>query len=251
MKPDFGQDAPGLLRGFVIGGVGAALMTALALALHPSFGLAASIVAAFAGLAAVYLLGMALLMLHSSRIAKIRDRDTILDMIAIRPDARVLDIGCGRGLMLIGAARRLTTGQATGIDLWVASDQADNRPDATMANAAAAGVADRIEVRTGDMRALPFPDASFDTVLSAWAIHNLPEQKDRATALAEAVRVLRPGGTIALTDIEHRDDYRATLVRLGIRDARTIVLSPLKDRIVGALSFGTFAPATVVGTKAA
>ena len=70
----------------------------------------------------------------------------------------MLDIGCGRGLMLVGAARRLKTGQAVGIDLWRAEDQADNSPPAAQANAHTEGVSDRIRIDTGDARQLPYPD---------------------------------------------------------------------------------------------
>jgi hypothetical protein len=69
---------------------------------------------------------------------------------------RAADLGCGRGAVLIEAARRLPTGRAVGADLWSGKDQSGNSPDATLANAAAAGVADRVEVHTADMTALPF-----------------------------------------------------------------------------------------------
>jgi 2-polyprenyl-3-methyl-5-hydroxy-6-metoxy-1,4-benzoquinol methylase len=60
-------------------------------------------------------------------------------------DETVLDIGCGRGLMLVGAARRLTTGQAVGIDLWRTEDQADNSPEAAQAHARREGFPTRYE----------------------------------------------------------------------------------------------------------
>ncbi len=72
----------------------------------------------------------------------------------------LLDVGCGRGLMLLGAARRLTTGHAVGIDLWRDEDQAENSPEALEANARLEGVADRIRIDTGDARQLPYPNAT-------------------------------------------------------------------------------------------
>jgi ubiquinone/menaquinone biosynthesis C-methylase UbiE len=111
----------------------------------------------------------------------------------------LLDMGCGRGAVLIAAARRLPAGRAVGADLW-SGDQSGNRPEATLANAAAAGVADRVEVHTADMTALPFPDASFDVVTSAMAIHNIRSAGDRLRALDEAMRVLRPGGQLLVAD---------------------------------------------------
>ena len=74
------------------------------------------------------------------------------------------------------------------------------QPEATLANAAAAGVADRVEVHTADMTALPFADDSFDVVTSAMAIHNIHSPEGRYRALDEAMRVLRPGGQLLIAD---------------------------------------------------
>src|SRR3954468_16529954 len=62
-------------------------------------------------------------MLWYSAAGKVRSRERRLDMIRWRGDERVLDVGCGRGLFLIGAAKRLKNGgRAIGIDLWRAGD---------------------------------------------------------------------------------------------------------------------------------
>jgi ubiquinone/menaquinone biosynthesis C-methylase UbiE len=129
----------------------------------------------------------------------------------------VLDLGCGRGALLITAALRLPEGRATGVDLWRA-DQSGNGPQATMRNAAAAGVADRVEVRTADITALPFPDACFDLVVSNLAIHNLKAFDDRTRALDEALRVLRPGGRLMLADLNHTDAYQRHLTARALTD---------------------------------
>jgi ubiquinone/menaquinone biosynthesis C-methylase UbiE len=102
-------------------------------------------------------------------------------------------------MVLIAAARRLPAGRAVGADLW-SRDQSGNRPEATLANAAAAGVADRVGVHTADMTALPFSDASFDVVTSAMAIHNIRSAEGRYRAVDEAMRVLRPGGQLLIAD---------------------------------------------------
>jgi SAM-dependent methyltransferase len=137
--------------------------------------------------------------LHTTLRGKFRVWDDILDRATLRGDEQVLDMGCGRGAVLIAVARRLPQGRAVGVDLWTA-DQSGNRPDATLANAAAAGVADRVDVRSGDMTTLPFPDDSFDVVTSAMAIHNIPSADGRHRALDEAIRVLRPGGRLFIAD---------------------------------------------------
>ena len=102
-------------------------------------------------------------MAWDSKFGKVRERERLLDLLTWKGGERVLDVGCGRGLLLIGAAKRLTTGTAAGIDLWQQEDLSDNRPEATLENARLEGVANRVEVHTADMRELPFPDGSFDT----------------------------------------------------------------------------------------
>ena len=71
------------------------------------------------------------------------------------------------------AAERLTTGRAVGFDLWSKWDQSGNAAEATMSNAVAEGVADRVELHTADMAALPFEDDSFDVIVSNIAVHNI------------------------------------------------------------------------------
>ena len=69
---------------------------------------------------------MALWMIYDSKIGKIRERDTYLDKINWNGHERVLDVGCGLGLFLIGAAKRLSTGRAVGIDKWQQEDLSGN-----------------------------------------------------------------------------------------------------------------------------
>jgi ubiquinone/menaquinone biosynthesis C-methylase UbiE len=138
--------------------------------------------------------------LHTTLRGKLRVWDRVLDRADLQGNERLLDLGCGRGAVLIAAAKRLPEGQAVGADLWLGKDQSGNSPEATLANAAAARVADRVEVHTADMTALPFADDSFDVVTSALAIHNIPSSEGRYRAVDEAMRVLRPGGQLLVAD---------------------------------------------------
>jgi len=138
--------------------------------------------------------------LHTTLRGKLRIWERELDRAGLKGNEQLLDLGCGRGAVLVEAARRLPAGRAVGADLWSGKDQSGNSPEATLANAAAAGVADRVEVHTADMTALPFADGSFDVVTSALAIHNIPSPEGRFRAVDEAMRVLRPGGQLLVAD---------------------------------------------------
>lgn len=163
---------------------------------------------------------VSLTMLWSSVHGKFQMRDTLVGWLAPAGVERVLDVGCGRGLALIAVAKRLTGGKAVGLDLWSAKDLSGNNADATLANAAAEGVADRVIVETGDMCAMPFADASFDAVISMTAIHNVPGKANRDKALHEIVRVLKPGGRLAIYDIFYVFGYGRVLKDAGMVDVR-------------------------------
>src|SRR5690606_29154725 len=70
----------------------------------------------------------------------------LLDELRLEGDERVLDVGCGRGAVLLDVARRLTDGRAVGVDVWRAIDQVGNARAATELNAEVEGVADRVEL---------------------------------------------------------------------------------------------------------
>src|SRR5689334_2132016 len=144
----------------------------------------------------VFFLGNTSSFFYTTRRGKFVEWDGILESLQLRGDERVLDMGCGRGAVLTAVARRLTTGRVTGIDIWSARDQSGNAREVTERNASLEGVADRVAIETGDMRALPFPEASFDLVVSSLAIHNISASSERRQAIAEAFRVLKPGGRL-------------------------------------------------------
>lgn len=212
MQVDYGLDAPGVVRGFAIAGVVLAVATVLVIVA----GL--PVAPELLGLGAVMFLATVAAMLHSSRRGKLLERDRILDGLRLAGDETVLDVGCGRGLLLIGAAKRLPRGRATGVDLWSEADQSGNRREATLANAEAEGVARRVEVVDGDMRALPFADGSFDAVVSSIAIHNLDDAGDRERACFEMARVLRPGGRVAVLDVRATEQYAHAFEDAGLVD---------------------------------
>ena len=151
---------------------------------------------------------------------------------------------------MIGAARRLSSGKAIGIDLWLDRDQSSNTEGAPLQNAQIENVRDRVSVETADMRKLPFPDTSFDVVLSSWVVHNLEKRDDRVKALAEMMRVLRSSGALLLTDIVNRNEYIDLLKTTDTSETRLIVFSSVKDRILRFVSFSSYGPSTILARKA-
>jgi arsenite methyltransferase len=247
-NPNYGIDAPGLLKFFFVAGV---ISTTLLIAAFSSpllSGILKQIICSLLTVSAFYLLGMGCFMLFYSKIQKIKDRENLLDLVDWSGDELVLDVGCGRGLMLVGAAKRLKTGKAIGMDLWRQEDQANNSLDATLANAKIEDVLERVEVKTADMRQLPFPQNHFDVITSNWTVHNLEAQADRQQALDEMIRVLKPGGSIVLGDIANQSEYVSHFQQHGMIDVR-LHNNPFQYTIFKAITFGSFAPSAVSASK--
>jgi SAM-dependent methyltransferase len=119
-------------------------------------------------------------------------RGIAADVAATSPvGARVLEVGCGPGHL---SARMAGQGlEVTGLDLDPAMIKR------AQANATNAGVTTRASFVVGDAAALPFPDASFDSVVSTFSVHHW---SDPAAGLAEIGRVLRPGGRALVWDFK-------------------------------------------------
>lgn len=218
-RANYGIDAPAVLRNLSLSGLCAIAIGTVAYLLRETLplGLSRSLTS-MGWWAGGFLLLTALLMLLGSKVGKLRLRDKLIASLQWRGDEHVLDVGCGHGLMLIAAAKHLTTGKAIGVDIWQTEDQAGNSAAATMENARLEGVADRIELKDGDARRLPFADASFDVVLSSWALHNIYDRNERQTAIREIARVLKPGGRALIVDIKHTNEYAQTLRESGVSD---------------------------------
>lgn len=214
-RASYGIDAPGVVRAHIVFGSLLAVAAAIGFALPRPNPIPASLTHSAAATAALLLI-YGSVMLWSSLVGKKRVRDRLVAALALSGNEHVLDAGCGRGLALIGCAKQLTTGKAVGIDLWAAKDQSNNNPQATLANAALEGAADRVEVKTGDITKLPFPDASFDAIISMTVIHNIPSRQGRDEALRELARVLKPGGRMAIFDLLHTSRYAEVLQGTGL-----------------------------------
>ena len=143
----------------------------------------------------------------------------MLGMHAWRGDEQVLDVGCGRGLLLAGAAKRLQTlagdGRATGIDVWSNVDMGGNSESATRRNLELEGISARCTLVSEPAQTMGFPDASFDLIVSNLCLHNIYDRPSRMAALRQIVRVLKPDGEALISDYKHTAEYATEFRKHG------------------------------------
>ena len=120
-----------------------------------------------------------------------RFKSRLLAMAKLRPGFRILDLGCGTGTLAIMAKRAEPKMYTFGVDGFPAAIEIARR------KAARAGVA--VEFHLGLAQQLPYRDRCFDRVLSTLTFHHLTRQ-GKIEALAEIVRVLKPGGELHVAD---------------------------------------------------
>lgn len=209
----YGIDAPHIIRNFFIAGLATTVLSFLLL--RVDF-LLVKIFAYLLLLSALYCIVVAVAMLWSSLFGKQCQARRLIKALNLSGDEYVLDVGCGRGLLLIEVAKQLKTGKAVGSDIWSQEDLSDNSKEKTLANAAIEDVADTVEVVEADVRKMPFEDNSFDAVISSMVIHNIYDPEERKKALKEMVRVLKPNGTLLIQDFQHTQEYAAVLQELGL-----------------------------------
>ncbi|HVN54197.1 MAG TPA: class I SAM-dependent methyltransferase [Anaerolineaceae bacterium] len=216
-KPDYGIDAPNEIRQFIVLGSFSVLVGGFIFVFGGRMKLPLinylALPLIFVGLS---FLGTAGLMIWGSRVRKFTLRDQVIESIPWRGDETVLDVGCGNGLVLIAAAKKLENGQAIGLDVLSRGKKAFHNTETIQRNARIEGVSERIEIRSGDARALALPDESVDVVFSCWVLHNIEDQSGRDQAIREVVRVLKPGGRAILMDFSFTQQYAAAFKKSGI-----------------------------------
>jgi arsenite methyltransferase len=218
-QPDYGLDSPLLVRSmFSRGGWTLAAGLAVWFVNRTEYpGPAAELFGVLAAIALVFF-GIGGCMIWSGRTGKVRARDQLLDTLALAGTEKVLDAGCGSGLMAIGAAKRLKSGRVTGVDVWNPRALSGNSAEAARANAKIEGVADRVRFETCDLRKLVYPENNFDVAVSFAVIHNFSDEEDRDQAVREMYRVLKPGGRLLIFDTFHTGRYARVLEECGAAD---------------------------------
>jgi arsenite methyltransferase len=234
-KPDYGIDAPTVIRNLLLFGVAAIVLCLLV----PSFRVGNVRVILYPGFiwTGASLITPAVLMIVYAKVGKFRHRDRILGCVQWTGKERVLDVGTGRGLLLAGAAKKLTSGEAVGIDIWNQEDLSGNNMQNLVRNLELERVREKAEIKNEDAQKMSFPDGSFDVVLSNVCLHNIYNKPGRAQACREIARVLKPSGVAVISDFRHMSEYRDTFSILGLEVRRM------------PLTFDTFPPLRILTAR--
>ena len=155
-------------------------------------------------------------------------RRRMVGVVAAGTPAAILDVAAGTGDVAVALARRLPAARITGIDL------SGEMLAVGRGKVARRGLCDRIELVQGDAEQLPFPDGTFDAVTIGFGIRNFGSIE---AGLAEAFRVLRPGGRLCILEFStprgrcfgplYRFYFHRILPLVGRLISRTIRLIPI------------------------
>lgn len=140
-----------------------------------------------------------------------RGHDRLLAHAAIRPGHRVLDVGCGTGAMTLRVKQAHPHATVVGLD--------PDHPSLTRARSKALARGLDVRFDLGSAGRLPYADGTFDRVVTAFAIHHLPDE-ERASALTEMLRVLAPSGSLHLMDFGRGDHLATDLQATGVGRGR-------------------------------
>jgi ubiquinone/menaquinone biosynthesis C-methylase UbiE len=213
-KPQYGIDAPGVIRNLLLAGIAISCIAIFfplikigSVSIDASGLIWSGGGCCFGGL----------LMLAYSLYGKFKHRDRMLNYVTWKGNEQVLDIGTGKGLLMIGAAKRLTTGKSIAIDIWNEEDLSGNNMQSALNNAEIEGVSDKVEIKNENVMDMSFADNTFDVILTNMCIHNIYNVEGRKTACKEIGRVLKTGGTAIVSDWRHVKEYNRNFKALGLQ----------------------------------
>jgi SAM-dependent methyltransferase len=196
---------------------------------------AAKMFVALAVVAAAYA-GAGWQMTWSSRHGKLELRDKLVALLALSGEEKVLDAGCGLGLLSIAIAKRLKTGRVTAVDVWNPQVLSGNSAEAALANARREGVADRVRFEDGDVRKFGYPAANFDVAVSGSTLHFFDDEPDRDQIVKELYRVVKPGGKLMIFDTAYVGRYADVLRTCGASDVKLTSIGFLWCRLTRAVT---------------
>jgi arsenite methyltransferase len=214
-QPHYGFDAPDIMRNFlIVGAIGVmAGLLSITLFSHTALHIAGFIVLAFCSIALILGLSMYGYGVHGKFVM----RDFMLNKIHWKGDETVLDVGTGRGLFLVGAAQKLTTGKSIGIDIWNQEDLSGNNAANAYKNAEIAGVLDKVTILNEDAQKMSFANHTFEVVFSMFCIHNIPTKEGQEKACFEIARVLKPNGRALIGDYIPTHSYAKYFEKAGLQ----------------------------------
>ena len=192
-----------ILRQLSIGTFTAALLVLAPV--HPAIRVAAGVLAIL--LAVSLLFPLYAHYCFSARGGNVQQRvyALIAESIGASTEGEILDIGTGNGVLAVTLAMANTSARVVGIDYW-GSDW-EYAQSVCEDNARRAGVSERVAFLQGTAAELPYPDATFVAVTSNLTFHEVKSEPRKARLIAEALRVVRPGGRFAFVDLFYDSSY--------------------------------------------
>jgi SAM-dependent methyltransferase len=140
--------------------------------------------------------------------------DQVLDSLQLQGSERVLDAGSAGGQLALAVARRLQSGKVIAL-----GETAENEAPRELAKNE--GLGDRIRFESADWKKLSYPDGNFDAVICSRMLNSLETDALRISAVREMVRVLKPGGKLALNEVGDAQSILRALSESGIPNAHT------------------------------
>lgn len=214
-KLNYGTDAPNVIRNLLVIGL-ILLLLSLFLPLwnSPQLMVAIKNTLFFPGF---FMILGALFMIAYGRFGKFRQRERILNLHQWRGDEIVLDVGAGLGLLMIGVAKKLTTGKSYGMDIFNKYDLSNNSIEQTKTNIEIEGVVGNTVIVEANILENNFSSDFFDVIVFNLCLHNIYDSIQRDKACKEISRILKPGGEAIISDFKHTGRYAEIFESLGMQ----------------------------------